>query len=252
MAEVQIQGPDGPIEAWVATPAEGEGPWPGVLLLIDAIGLRPQIHAMADRVAAWGHVVLAPNVFHHFGTAAETSPQGDLREPGAREAFFEQAMPRVHALTPDLSRPDTALFLDTLQARDDVADGPVGVVGYCMGARIALRAAGDHPDRVVVAAGFHGGGLVDDTDESPHLSLRTARATVLLRHADDDPSMPREHQQVVAEVAAAHGVALDQDVYTGAPHGYSMADTSMYDERADRRHQEELCAVLAASLGRPT
>ncbi|KQO36297.1 dienelactone hydrolase family protein [Aeromicrobium sp. Leaf245] len=249
MAEAQIEGPDGPIEAWVATPAVGEGPWPGVLLVVDAIGLRPQIHVMADRFASLGYTVLAPNVFHHFGTAAETSPEGDLREPGAREAFFEQAMPRVHALTPELSRPDTALFLDVLQARDDVADGPVGVVGYCMGARIALRAAGDHPGRVSVAAGFHGGGLVDDTEESPHLSLRTARATVLLRHADDDPSMPSEHQESIAELAAASGVVLDQAVYPGAPHGFTMADTSMYDAGAAQRHEDELREHLASVLG---
>lgn len=249
MPELTITGPDGPIEAWVATPPTGRGPWPGVLMVMDAIGLRPQIHEMAGRFAAWGYVVLAPNVFHHFGAAAETSPDGDLREPGAREAFFEQAMPRVGALTPDLSRPDTALFLDVLQARDDVADGPVAVIGYCMGARIALRAAGDHPDRVAAVGGFHGGGLVDDSDDSPHLSLRTAGASVLLRHADDDPSMPPAAQRAIADLAAEHDVALDEDVYAGAPHGYSMADTSMYDQRAATRHEEELRALLDSTLG---
>lgn len=251
MPELTIDGPDGPdgpIEAWISTPLDGDGPWPGVLLVMDAIGLRPQIHDMADRFAAWGYVVLAPNVFHHFGTAAETSPDADLREPGAREAFFEQAMPRVGALAPDLSRPDTALFLDVLQARHEVAAGPVAVIGYCMGARIALRAAGDHPDRVAAVGGFHGGGLVDDTHDSPHLALRTARASVLLRHADDDPSMPPEAQRAIVDLAAEHDVALDQDVYAGAPHGYSMADTSMYDGRAARRHEVELRELLDATL----
>lgn len=249
MAELTIDGPDGTIEAWVATPPEGGSPAPGVLLVMDAIGLRPQIHAMAERFAAWGYVVLAPNVFHRSGSAAETSPSSDLREPGAREAFFDDVWPRMEALTSDLSRRDTALYLDVLQGRDDVADGPVAVVGYCMGVRIALRAAGDHPDRVAAVGGFHGGGLVTDEADSPHLGLETATARVLLRHADGDTSMPPEHQRTIAETAAAHGVDLDQDVYAGAPHGYSMADTSMYDERAARLHEEELRALLAATLG---
>lgn len=250
MAEATIHGPDGPLEAWVAT-APGGGPAPGVLLVMDAIGLRPQIHHLADRFASWGYTVLAPNVFHRSGTAAETSPTTDLREPGAREAFFEDVWPRMETLTPERYRQDMGVYLDVLQARDDVAPGPVGVVGYCMGVRLALRTAGDHPDRVAAVGGFHGGGLVTGDADSPHLGLATTRAVVLLRHADDDPSMPPHAQDAIAALAAEHGVALDQAVYEGAPHGYSMADTSMYDERAARRHEEELRALLDATLPRP-
>ncbi|MEH3069085.1 MAG: dienelactone hydrolase family protein, partial [Aeromicrobium erythreum] len=96
--------------------------------------------------------------------------------------------------------------------------------------------------------GFHGGGLVTDQPDSPHLGLTTATARVLLRHADGDASMPPEHQQVIAETAAEHGVALDQGVYPGAPHGYSMADTSMYDEQAAERHATELRELLDSTL----
>jgi carboxymethylenebutenolidase len=248
MGELVVDGPDGAIEAWVATPPDASGPAPGVLLCMDAIGLRPQIRAMADRFAAWGYVVLAPNLFHRSGSAAETSPSDDLREAGAREAFFEGVWPRMEALTPELARQDVALYLDVLQARDDVAAGPVAVVGYCMGVRLALRAAGDHPERVAAVGGFHGGGLVTGDADSPHLGLATARAAVLLRHADDDPSMPPHAQDAVAALAAEHGVPLDQAVYAGAPHGYSMADTSMYDERAARLHEEELRALLDRTL----
>lgn len=250
MAETTIDGPDGPLEAWLARALDG-GPTPGLLLVMDAIGLRPQIHEMAERFASWGYTVLAPNVFHRSGTAAETSPTTGLREPGAREAFFEGVWPRMQALTPELSRHDMTLYLDALQARDDVAPGPVGIVGYCMGVRLALRAAGDHPDRVAAVAGFHGGGLVTGDADSPHLGLATTRARVLLRHADEDPSMPPHAQDAIAALASEHGVALDQAVYEGAPHGYSMADTSMYDERAARRHEEELRALLDATLPCP-
>ena len=75
-------------------------PGPGVLLFIDAIGLRPQIEQMADRIASWGYTVLAPNTLYRSGTAAETSPAGDLRAPGAREEFFEQVGPRLARADP--------------------------------------------------------------------------------------------------------------------------------------------------------
>ena len=63
---------------------------PGVLFYIDAIGLRPQIEKMADRIASWGYVVLAPNVFYRDGSAAELAPKEDLREPGATGGVLRQ------------------------------------------------------------------------------------------------------------------------------------------------------------------
>ena len=152
---IEIQAPDGAAEAYLT----GERGHPGVLLYIDAIGLRPQIEAMADRIASWGYVVLAPNVFYRSGRAADLAPTADLREPGARRAFFAGGvMTRVHALTPDLSGPDARAWLDTLTASS--APGPIGVTGYCMGARLAVRTGGWFPGTVAAVGGFHGGDLV--------------------------------------------------------------------------------------------
>ena len=247
--DLTIDTGDGPAEAWLARPGAPDRDVPGVLLFMDAIGLRPRIREMADRIAGWGYAVLAPNVFHRSGTAAETSPDTDLRAPGERERFFEKAIPRMHALTTDLSRADTARYLDALVAADGVSgDAPVAVVGYCMGVRLAVRAAGDHPDRGAAVGGCHGGGLVTDDADSPHLSLRSTRASVLLRHADDDPSMPPEGMEAIAALARESGVELDQAVYPGAPHGYSMEDTPMYEASAAEKHFEELRAHLGRHL----
>ena len=248
MTNTTVATEAGEIEAWLARPDGAGGEFPGVLLYMDAIGLRPQIRQMADRIASWGYTVLAPNTFHRSGSADETSPHEDLREPGARERFFAGAVPRMNALTSDLSRSDTAAYLDALKSADGVVDGPVGVVGYCMGVRLALRAAGDHPDSVAAVGGFHGGGLVTDDADSPHLWLGSAKAHLLLRHADQDRSMTPEQMDVLADAARAAGLDFDQDVYRGAPHGYSMADTSMYDPQAAERHFEELRAHFAAHL----
>src|SRR3954447_24026593 len=108
---IEIQTADGTAEAFLT----GEAGKPGVLFYIDAIGLRPQIEAMADRIAAWGYVVLAPNVFYRDGTVEELALRGDLRAAGASEAFFASGvMDGVQALTPDRSAPDAEAYVSTL------------------------------------------------------------------------------------------------------------------------------------------
>lgn len=247
--DVTIDMLDGHAQAWVARPESAEQDLPGVLMFMDAFGLRPQIREMAGRIASWGYVVMAPNVFHRSGSVAEIAPTADLRVPQERDSFLAQAVPRMNALTPELSRPDTARYIDALVGLDGVAaDAPVGVIGYCMGARLALRAGGDHPARIGAVGGFHGGGLVTEEPESPHRSLASTRAAVLLRHADDDPSMPTEGMEAIAALSADSGVALDQAVYPAAPHGYSMADTSMYEPVAAEQHFEDLREHFARHL----
>ncbi len=237
--------PDGDAEAYVAT-APGGDPAPGVLFVIDAIGLRPRIEEMADRIASWGYTVLAPNVFYREGSAAETSPQRDLREPGARDEFMGQAMPRVGRLTSDLLARDIPAYLAALRALPEVSGEEVGVTGYCMGARIAVRASGLDP-AVVAVGGWHGGGLVTDEPDSPHLAIATARASYAFGHASHDGSMPPEAVAALGEAIEAAGLTVVNEVFPG-PHGYSMSDTSMYDEESTERHFESLRALLDSTL----
>lgn len=237
--------PDGDAEAYVA-PAPGGEPAPGVLFVIDAIGLRPRIEEMADRIASWGYTVLAPNVFYREGTAAETSPTGDLREPGAREEFMGEAMGRVGRLTSDLLARDLPAYLAALRDLPAVAGEEVGVTGYCMGARIAIRASGLDP-AVVAVGGWHGGGLVTDAPDSPHLAIASARASYAFGHASNDGSMPPEAVTALGEAIDAAGLTVTNEVFPG-PHGYSMSDTSMYDEESAERHFESLRALLDRTL----
>src|SRR5690606_24595576 len=156
-------------------------PRPGVLLLMAAIGLRPRIHELADRIASLGYVVLAPNVFYREGKAEVPAPQEPLNDAESRSRFIAALGPRHNRLTSDLARRDIAAYIDALSSRDDVTT-PIGVVGYCMGARLALRAAGAHSDVVRACGGFHGGGLVTDDPDSPHLALASARAEFVFGH----------------------------------------------------------------------
>ena len=242
---IDIPAADGTAEACLARPTTGSGP--GVLLFMDAIGLRPRIQEMCERIAGWGYVVLAPNVFYREGSVAELAPRVDLREPGGREEFFAEAMPRVGRLTSDLAVPDIAAYVQTLRGLPGVAEGPIGVTGYCMGARLAVRAATSHPALVTACGGFHGGGLVTDDADSPHRGLSSARAEFVFGHAHEDRSMPPEAVEALGQALDEHGLTALNEVYP-APHGYTMSDTPVYDEDAAERHFTELQALLARAL----
>jgi carboxymethylenebutenolidase len=240
---IEIQAPDGAAEAYLT----GEAGKPGVLFYVDAIGLRPRTEEMADRIASWGYVVLAPHVFYRDGRAADLAPTGDLRDAGAREAFFASGiMDRVGGLTPDKSGPDADAWVAALEQQ--AGDGPIGVTGYCMGARLATRTAGQFPGTVGAVGGFHGGGLVTEADDSPHLAIDGSTADYVFGHADQDGSMPLEAVAAREEALQAAGRPHLNEIYEGAGHGYSMADTSMYHEAATERHFKELEALYARTL----
>jgi len=249
---IEVPTADGLAEAWLAQPDaedsldEAHRP-PGVLLFMDAIGLRPRIQDMADRIASWGYVVLAPNVFYRDGTAAETSPDGPLLTDEDRSAYFAQVGSRMARLTPDKALADIASYLAALDSYADPA-APIGVVGYCMGARLATRAACAHPDRVAACGGFHGGGLATEDADSPHRGLGSARARFVYGHADQDGSMDAAAVARLGRALADAGLVAVNEVYAGARHGYTMADTAVYDEAATERHFAALRELFDATL----
>jgi carboxymethylenebutenolidase len=238
---IQISTPDGTADAYLA------GSGPGVLFYMDAIGLRPRIAEMVEEIASWGYTVLAPNVFYRDGSAAELAPQADLRVAENRAAFFRSGvMARVNGLTPDKAEPDAEAWLGALAER--AAEGPVGVTGYCMGARLALRTAGWHPDTVRAVGGFHGGGLVTDAPDSPHLAIARSQAAYALLHADKDHGLTPEHVEVVEQALTEAGRPHVNEIVPGAPHGYTMSDTSSWNEEGARRASAELHALLDREL----
>ncbi|MDH6220426.1 dienelactone hydrolase family protein [Streptomyces pseudovenezuelae] len=241
-SDVDIPTQDGVTDAYLAHPDNGS-PHPGVLFYQDAFGIRPHLKSMADRLAAAGYTVLVPNVFYRNGR----TPVFDLPEfidPSARPEIFEQIMPVVQTLTPELAMRDADAYLRWLADSPLVTDGPVALTGYCMGARLVLFTAGTYPDRVAAAAGFHGGRLATDAPDSPHLVAEHITAELYFGHADEDQSLPPEQQQRLEDALTRVGVRHRSEVYPGAHHGYTQADTSSYNKEGDERHWAALLDLL--------
>jgi carboxymethylenebutenolidase len=241
---IDITMPDGVADAYLARPDDERHP--GVLLIMDAYGLRPQIEQMADRIAERGFLVLAPNVFYRAGRSPVV-PLDGLGDPEQQRELFAQVMPLIRGLTPERIASDGAAYLDALE---QVAGGPVAITGYCMGGRVGWRLAAGYPDRVAALGGFHVGGLVTDGDDSPHRSAENLGAELYLGFADNDRSATPDQIAELEKALDAAGVRYRSEVYPGAAHGYTMADTPAYDEEAAERHYAELFALLDRTVAR--
>lgn len=237
---VDVPTADGVADAYLTGP-DDDRPHPGLLFIMDAIGLRPRIEEMADRIAASGYVVLAPNVFYRAGRAPVLPPP----DPDDRAIFMQRVRPLIEQLTPAAAARDGAAFLEYLAG---VAPGSVAITGYCMGARVGWRIAAADPDRVAALAGFHGGGLVTDAQDSPHRSAGDLNAELYFGHADQDPSMTAEQIGALDAALDDAGVRHRSEVYEGANHGYTMSDMAAYNEAACERHFTELFALLGRAL----
>ncbi|MFI9718600.1 dienelactone hydrolase family protein [Streptomyces sp. NPDC052396] len=244
---VDIPTPDGAADAYLAHP-EGDGPYPAVLLYMDAFGVRPHLKKMADRLASAGYTVLMPNVFYRHGRA----PVLDLPDfigSEHREELFKKIWPMMGAvLKTDGAMRDADAYLRWLADAPQAADGPVGVTGYCMGAYLTLRTAGTYPDRVAAAAGFHGGHLATTEPDSPHLLADRITAELYFGHADQDPSMPPEQMDRLEKALTEAGVRHRCEVYPGAPHGFTQADTAEYQPEGAERHWTALLDLFARTL----
>jgi carboxymethylenebutenolidase len=158
-SDVNVTTPDGTADCYFVHPASGSAP--AVLMWPDIFGLRPAFRQMGKRLAESGYSVLVVNPFYR-AKKAPTS-QGSATP-------IQELRPLAGALNETTHMTDAKAFIGWLDKQDSVAKNrKVGTQGYCMGGPIAFRTAAAVPDRVGAVASFHGGGLVTDQPNSPHL-----------------------------------------------------------------------------------
>ena len=240
--EITIRTRDGECPATLAKPA-GKGPWPGAIFFMDGIGYRPLLAEMAGRLASHGYVVLLPDTFYRYRPYEPISFSKPL--PEAERA---KLMKRVYeSFDPARMKLDLAALLGALDADPDVAKGPYGCTGYCMGGRWALTAAAVFPDRFAAAASFHGGGLATYTPDSPHTLVGAIKAKVLVASAEKDAHFD-DAQKVRLEAAFAAASAGARVETWPALHGWTMSDAPVYNAEQAERHWRELTQLFGETL----
>jgi len=240
---VDVRTDDGTIDCYTFAPP-GSGPWPAVIVYMDAFGIREQLGEMAERLASHGYFVVVPNLYYRTGAFPAFDRQAVLVEGPERDRFKSM----IQSINAALVMRDTAAVIDMLDRQDAVRGGTMGVVGYCMGGGYALTAAATFPDRIAAAASFHGGSLATDKADSPHTLASRMRARVYIGAAEIDPSFPREQQQRLERALSEAGVDHTLEVYEGAKHGFAVTGHLVYDRDASERHWTRLIELLGQAL----
>ncbi len=250
---IEISTKDGPCPTEVVTP-EGAGPWPVVIELCDAAGLRPAQTRIAERLATLGYLVLQPDLFHRsppLSSLSTLAEGGELTLAAIAKVFADPDQRREFMqgwYLPALSYPNLTTtigaVLQHIAKRTDV-QGRVGITGYCMGGNAAFRAATIFGDRIAATAAFHPGGLVTDQADSPHTRAAAITSRVYLGPAIGD--LPPEAEATLRATLDAGHVSYVIEHYD-ANHGYAVPDAPSYNEAAAERHYAALAQLLRETL----
>jgi carboxymethylenebutenolidase len=242
-SEVQIKTPDGTCDAHFVHPAKGSSP--AVLVWPDIFGLRPAFRQMGKRLAESGYAVLTINPFYRI-KHAPTSPSTDFA------AQRDSLMKMAGTLTAETNVTDAKAFIDWLDKQSAVdKKKKVGTTGYCMGGPLVFRTAAAVPNRVGGAATFHGGGLVTDKPDSPHLLIPKMKAQFLIAIAENDDKndklVPPSRDQL-KKAFADNKLKAEVEVYTGSMHGWCPPDSGVYDMDLAEKAWARLLATFKSAL----
>jgi len=237
-SEVMVKTPDGTADCYFVHPATGAAA--GVLVWPDIFGLRPAFRQMGKRLAESGYSVLVVNPFYRVKKAPTA-------ENGAATPI-QQLMPLAQALNETTNMTDAKAFIAWLDQQPSVAKNrKVGTQGYCMGGPIAFRTSAAVPDRVGAVASFHGGGLVTQAPNSPHLQASKTKAQFLIAIATNDDQRSPTEKDVLKDTFAKASLPAEIEVYPGA-HGWCPPDSGVYNEPAAEKAWSRLLALYGKAL----
>ena len=241
--EVEIQTPDGTADAYFASPASGKHP--AVIVWTDFFGLRPAFREMGKRLAQSGYAVLVPNPFYRQKKAPVVAEGASFQDPATRETLFGL----LRSLTPEYVVSDAKAFIDFLDKQASVdTKHKLATTGYCMGGPITMRAAAAFPDRIGAAASFHGGGLVTDKPESPHLLVPKIKAHYLFAIAENDDQKQPDAKDVLRQAFAKAKLPAEIEVYAGAMHGWCPPDSQVYNREQAEKAWNRMLALFKRAL----
>ena len=247
---VEIKTPDGTCDAAFSHPTTGTHP--AVIIWPDAFGLRPAIREMGKRLAGEGYAVLTVNPYYRVG-------KGTLLDTKTFNFQTDRAKltPLMGSITADgAAEKDAAAFVAWLDTQKQVnTSKKIGTQGYCMGGPLVMRTSAAVANRIGAGASFHGGGLVTNNANSPHLLVPKIKAKMYFGVAsNDDMAQPTAKDTLKAAFEAAKNPAKIE-VYANALHGWCMSDMPVaagappiYNQADAERAWGELLALYKAAL----
>ncbi|QDC02223.1 dienelactone hydrolase family protein [Mesorhizobium sp. 8] len=222
--DVSIVTRHGTMPAFAVHP-EGSGPFPTVILYMDAPGIREELRNMARRIAAGGYYCLLPDLYYRLGTVRFDLPRRDERMSAVVGAC-------MRSIDNDRVNEDTAGMLAFLDGEAAAISQRISCVGFCMSGRYVVAAAAKFAKRFASAASLYGVGLVTEDDGSPHKLVADVPGELYFGFAETDSAAPPKTIETLRTALAAAGTRHDIDVFPGSEHGYCFAAGRAYQPQA--------------------
>ncbi len=232
--DIDIAARDGKMNTFIAHP-DGEGPFPAVLMYMPSSGVREELCDMARQLAAYGYYVLLPNVYYRMVRVVDIDANrlfDDDYEPV--KTFMNKLN---NGYTNALSVSDTEAMITFIDSQPLIKKGKIGVVGYCMGGRLALAAIGAFPERIDAMVSMYGGKLHTDRPDSPHLAADRISGELYFGIAENDAYVPMEMNNRLRDHLDKIGVSYRMDIYPEAEHGFCFPKRYCYAPDADAKHR---------------
>ena len=220
------------LHAYVARP-QASGPAPGIILLQEAFGVNGHIRNVADRLAAAGYVVVAPELFHRTAEPGLEIPYAE---------FATQAMPHYGAITPEGLQQDSQAAYDWLLTQPNVQKDKIGAIGFCLGGQVAFVANAALPLQAAVS--YYGGGLHTRTDMAKDL-----HAPHLFFWGGLDQHISKENITTIIDAVDAAGKPYINTVISYADHGFNCDERPSYNKDAAAEAWALTMAFFQEKLG---
>lgn len=241
---MNLRTADGNCPTYIAHP-KCHGPWPAVVILMDAPGIRPALYDIANRIAGAGYYAILPDLYYRMGPYDPITARDVWADSVLKDQWMKTYFASVNQS--DVLR-DMEAVLAHLGSLPEVKQPNVAVVGYCMGGRFALASAGTFPSRIAAAASFHGGGLATLSHDSPHLLASKMKGHIYVAGAIEDSSFPDDMKARLEDALTNAHVRHVVETYPGAKHGWVPSDTATHNPAAAERHWQALFSLLEKTL----
>lgn len=246
VTEVDLITDDGVMNCHVVTPDKA-GPHRAVIVYMPASGIRPELVEIAARITSAGYVTVLPNSFYRLARHVDIDANrlGDEDYLPVRNFMIELA----GNITNERIIHDTEVILGWLDGQADIDASVVGGVGYCMGGRLVMAAAGAFPERMVAAASLYGSGIVTDEADSPHLQLHRCRGELYFGLADNDIYVTDTEMDAIRAHMATIDVASTVELYPDTEHGFVFPERYCFSPTGAELHYQRLTELFSRHLG---
>jgi carboxymethylenebutenolidase len=243
--ETNIATGDGDMDTFVCHPDEG-GPFPAVIMYMDAPGIREELRDMARRIGTAGYYVILPNLYYRWG--CEDHYGFDRTRIREDEKELQKMYDLMNAATTEKIIADTGPMIEFLRNESLAKDGPIGAVGYCMSGKYIVGVGAAFPDEFAALASYYGVGIQTEEVNSPHLSAHKIKGELYLAFAEEDIHVPALLLKNISEAMEKAGVNCRVEVYPGTEHGFAFPQRPVYVKPAAERHWERMLSLFARNL----